>query len=253
MPTCTLLTYNTMLLPGRGAAAAAGIGRAIRQFDVLCLQEVFGEAERLSLAASLRRTHPHRIEKIDSGGWIDQDSGLFFASKFRIDAWRFVEWRAARGWDRWTDKGALLARLRIGRSKRMTVVNAHLQSDWRRVGESAYIRRAQLRQLARFVGRPRGPTVLAGDFNVPGETDEYDDMLRLLGSPRDLFREARPTLEAGLTWDGSANPMIPKGDKDRLRLDYLLAYGRALRCLWIGVEPLGHRSDHFGVAAELAL
>lgn len=240
-------------MPGRGAAAAAGIGRAIRRFEVLCLQEVFGEAERQSLAASLRRTHPHRIERVDSGGWVGQDSGLFFASKFRIDAWRFIEWRAARGWDRWTDKGALLARLRIGRSKRLTVVNVHLQSDRGRVGESAYIRRAQLRQLARWAGRPRGPTVLAGDFNVPGDTKEYADMLRLLGSPRDLFREACPHWEAGLTWNGSANPMIPKGDKDRLRLDYILARGRAPRCLWIRVERLGYRSDHFGVAAELAL
>jgi endonuclease/exonuclease/phosphatase family metal-dependent hydrolase len=253
LPTFTILSYNTKLLPGRGAAVAAGIGRAIRRFDVLCLQEVFGEAERFSLAASLRRTHPHRIEKADSGGWIGQDSGLFLASGFRIDAWRFVEWRAARGWDRWTDKGALLARLRVGRSKRLTVVNAHLQSDRRRVGESAYIRRVQLRQLARFVGRPRGATVLAGDFNVPGDTAEHAAMLRALGSPRDLFREACPA-DPGLTWDSTENPLIPRRDKDRLRLDYLLAYGRgAPRCRWIRVDPLGHRSDHFGVAAEIAL
>jgi endonuclease/exonuclease/phosphatase family metal-dependent hydrolase len=80
---------------------------------------------------------------------------------------------------------------------------------------------------------PRSPAVacvVCGDFNVVGErepgltaTGEYERMLANLGFPRDLYRE-RHRDNAGYTWDGSDNHMVPRDDLDRQRLDYVFAY-----------------------------
>jgi len=240
----------------RGAAddrrRAARIAAAIRRFDLLCLQEVFDEDARAALVRALRPTHPHQVEKVHDGDWLNEDSGLVIASRWPLSPPTFEEWNASRGWDRWADKGVVRVRVRVGR-RRLTVFNLHMQSDTRRVGEAAYVRRAQVRQLTHFVGRPRGPSLIVGDFNVPGDTPEYFEMLRALpGAARDLFREANPH-EAGLTWDGTGNPFIPRRDKDRLRIDYVLALTATPRVRWCRVERIGCLSDHFGVAAELVL
>jgi endonuclease/exonuclease/phosphatase family metal-dependent hydrolase len=70
-------------------------------------------------------------------------------------------------------------------------VNTHLQSSI----EEDLVRRAQLIQLRRFVARlfdrfdpARHAVIAVGDFNVVGETEEYQRMLGHLTYPRDAYR-----------------------------------------------------------------
>lgn len=294
------LTQNVMMLPGpggeqRGRDLVAAILKASPRYDVLCLQEVFDEDIRRILSRGLYAQFPHRVIKCDDGDLFQEDSGLFFASRYPIHdseeqwgakrrGWGFEEFEESSGLttgDYWADKGIFGARLNLGTAAagaQLLVFNTHLQSDPSTVGQYREVRAAQLRQIRMFVARAcaRLPNkaataaLLFGDMNVAGETDEHTAMLTRLGGPRDLFRELSKA--PGYTWDGTSNQLIPADDRDRLRLDYALAFDhipdvgnpafagslRACRCLATAVEQLGttaktRLSDHFGVSVTVDL
>ncbi len=71
--------------------------------------------------------------------------------------------------------------------------------------------------------------ILAGDFNVVGDNGRYEDMLSLLGNPRDLYREINRAAK-GYTWNARNNRYLRdnnKKDRDRQRLDYIMAFDHA--------------------------
>ncbi|MCI0341958.1 MAG: sphingomyelin phosphodiesterase [Planctomycetales bacterium] len=302
-PSLRVLSMNVKMLPGpggekRGRALVRKFLGAEPRFDILCLQEVFDEDIRGILVRGLARAFPHQVPKCDDGDIFQEDSGLFFASRYPIagggEAWGFQEFETTgpiTGWDYWADKGIFGARVDLDRIEPglgACVFNTHLQSDPDVPGQYGEVRRAQLRQIARFVARAlarlaapqRTFALLAGDLNIVAETwpdgpltptPEYLGMLGSLGDPRDLYRGRNPAA-AGFTWDGTQNQMIPETDKDRLRLDYLLALDRAPAseapgtpvallaptCVASDVETLGttprtRLSDHFGVSGTLEL
>jgi len=110
--------------------------------------------------------------------------------------------------------------------------------------------------------------------------DELDDTLEplartsanpsgatCLGGPRDLLREQ--SQDPGCTWDGTSNQLISADDRDRLRLDCVIAFDRIpdvgnpaftgnlrpCRCVAAAVEQFGttaktRLSDHFGVSVR---
>jgi len=286
--TIRVLTYNVKMLPGpggskRGRDIAAAILAANPRFDIVCLQEVFDEDIREILVKRLKPKFRHMIAKSSDNDFLQEDSGLFFASRYPIDACRFEEFHDAQPWtfDYMADKGVQGVRLRLPASfkgLKLLVFNTHLQST------EAYheVRARQLMQISRFlqkavlVTQAKAAVILVGDMNVIGEnpggeipTEEYRRMISLLGYPRDLFREMQPD-EPGYTWDGPANKMIPRDDEEQLRLDYVFAFDRqplpddnrpvkklkpvkceACRVLPFNANGKSHLSDHFGVDAQL--
>ncbi len=292
-----LLTFNVKMLAGiagkgdKDIARARDIISAITSvqpaYDVVCLQEVFDEDAREVFDNGLKAVFPFRVPRVDAGDMLQQDSGLFFASRYPIKdngrAWAFEEFedKAIATADYWADKGIFGARLDLSaRVPGLTLgmFQTHLQADYF-LGDYEDVRRGQLRQIRRFVrkvlrrvNRPQDTiALLAGDFNVVGEIEagtalqparEYLRMLALLGYVSDVFREKHPC-EPGYTWDAEQNTLIPAPDGDRQRLDYILAYDtippredgadiRVVACREARVQTFGrsrtqHLSDHFVV------
>lgn len=125
-------------------------------------------------------------------------------------------------------------------------------------------RQAQVRDLTTFVGEVaarRHPTVVAGDFNAPPDSDE----IRMLtgrsapGTPGVVFYDAWEIAGdggPGYTWS-NANPWAQPGLYPDRRFDYVLSAwpraggaGHPVRCEVVGAGPRP-ASDHYAVLAEL--
>lgn len=241
-----VLTYNVKMLPGPFGDGDDDLARAERiaqsilgtqpQWDVVCLQEVFDEEARGVFARKLKKKFPFQVAKSSDHDVFEEDSGLFFASRHKIEGRAFREYGVHAGSDGLSDKGIFGARLAVG-DVWVLVFHTHLQAS----ASHRDVRQAQLRQVHGFVRsalervpRTKVPfAILCGDLNVIAEnsvgaaTGEYTDMIDRLGSPRDIFRTTHPfATDAGFTWDGSVNTMIPKSDDDKQRLDYIFAWDR---------------------------
>lgn len=263
------LTYNVRMLPGitgdgkSDLARCRQIAKRLRRtrgaFDVICLQEVFDEDARKILIDALGESHPYQVPLCEDDGFLNQDSGLFFASKIPIDedgsAWRFREYGESSGFfsaDYWVDKGVFVARLAAPGGVRVLVANTHMQSDAYEVGVHAAVRAKQLREARRVLARAllhagagseaasqrelaaRSVAIFLGDFNVPGEDrladgslvagPEYVNLRRELAWGRDAYRELHPE-SPGWTWCGAGKRASRESsDETRLRLDYAFVF-----------------------------
>lgn len=243
-----LLTYNLAMLPFFSGIAKKERAKAFineirhqRHYDILCLQEIFDEGIRSQLKSDLKDTYPYMVEKSSDHDILNEDSGMFFASKFPVLRHTYREFYAKSSgtWDCLVDKGLFIACLKLGAGNKQRILhvyNAHLQST-----ESEYkTRESQLAQVRQFVERAlkterqkskplKVSAVLLGDFNVVGDiSDEYKRMMSLLGYPIDLYREINPDTE-GYTWNSKKNLFIKYEDghdRDMQRLDYIFSFNR---------------------------
>jgi endonuclease/exonuclease/phosphatase family metal-dependent hydrolase len=243
-----LLTYNLAMLPFFTGIAKRERAKAFVEeirnhydFDILCLQEIFDEKIREQVKNDLQDTYPYIVEKSSDHDILNEDSGMFFASKFPILRHTYREFHATSSgtWDSLVDKGLFIACLELGAGDNrqiLHVYNAHLQST-----ESEYkTRESQLAQIRRFIERAlkterqksnplKVSAVLLGDFNVVGDnSDEYKRMMSLLGYPIDLYRIKNPDTE-GYTWNSEKNLFIKYDDahdRDMQRLDYIFTFTR---------------------------
>lgn len=255
------------------------------QYDIICLQEVFDEDERKILDEGLKSTYNFRVIKSSDHDIFNDDSGLFFASKYKILDHNFVEFNdwAPFSADRFSDKGIFSALIDLSDFKdnaKLLMCNTHLQSS-ERYDET---RAKQLSQIQRYISKRCRKVekeediavMIAGDFNVIGDvSQEYRKMISLLGYPRDLFRMINTHNDAGYTWDGTKNTIIQDDDPedmDKQRLDYIFTYNHVpkpddnepvsylnkLNCSSSEIIMLKDSnekdlSDHYGVDAVVSL
>lgn len=243
------LTYNLAMLPSPLGTAkeerAEEFVKKIRKkpvYDIIGLQEIFAEEIRDYLTRHLQENYPYIVGKSGSPNPLNQDSGLFFASKFPILRHTFQEFndKSLLTPDKIADKGILATRFEFGPAADaadatiLRVFLTHLQSR-----ESEFkTREKQLAQLRRFIAQSTTPgkkrknpakcyTILLGDFNVIGDNgEEYKKMLDLLDYPIDLCREKNPKQKC-YTWNSQKNLFLKnvyKDDKDMQRLDYIFTY-----------------------------
>ncbi len=299
-----ILTFNVKLLPSYAklviepwlcpqgwweedggwsdAVRARHIRQALlnRNADVVVLQELFQERERERLRALLHAAGYAYTTGPLGTDWLNEDSGLFVASRLPVRAFRFEAYDAKAGEDGLSDKG--IACVDIDCTDvwpgvdSLRVFGTHLQSGY----ADHAVRGKQLAQLARFIARELGPAtrertvaLTLGDFNIVGEDRapdgrlvpgwEYTQLRQTLIGARDLGGTHVPG-EAGFTWDGTANRwMTQPRDVSRKRLDYIFTLDhvhgvgtmRSLEAAQVHIDPFlvdgRHLSDHFAVVADL--
>jgi endonuclease/exonuclease/phosphatase family metal-dependent hydrolase len=247
------LTYNLAMLPWplgklkeeRAEKFADEILGKNPGYDFICLQEIFDESIRRYLAERLKNEYPYMIEKSASPFLLNQDSGMFFASRFPVLHHSFVEFedKSLKSSDALADKGILDISFQLdpGNDKKILYVFVtHLQStELLPPASFASVRIKQLSQIRGYIenalesGRKTYPpsgmsAILLGDFNVISGTGEYNDMLKILGNPDDLFL-VKNTGQDGFTWNSKENLYIRftnENDNDLERLDYIFTFNR---------------------------
>ncbi len=185
-------------------------------------------------------------------------AGLVTATDMDVIDTEFHQFQAAAEIDHWARKGILRTRVRLPDGHSVDFFNTHMQQD----GDVDHVRRAQMAEMAEFVGSFEGPAVVAGDFNVwedrPDDASPaYPALLQTMGAVglRDAFRTTHPQ-DPGITHVGR-NPADERiGRKvDHLpdrRVDYVFV-SEEVRVKGVRVlrEGFGEDTDHHPLEAIL--
>ena len=180
----TLLTYNVAGLP-QGISASKPlrnmpqIGRRLRDFDLVLLQEDFVYHHLLAIRAG----HPYRSKPLRRS--LRFSDGLSRFSMLPFEEPHRERWAACSGvlnhrHDCLADKGFSVAVHELAPGVPVYVYNLHLDAG--RHGEDVAARAAQVEQLlAHLRSRPASvPVIVAGDTNLDGSAADQRVLDRLL-------------------------------------------------------------------------
>ena len=267
-----VLSYNVWMVPIQGKRSverAQIIGPRLRCFDLVFLQEAFGDKskQRILGGAGPKFSSRYRGEKETL-----LDSGAITLTKNCITKCSFRKFSTCRGPQCHSGRGILYVQIRLPNGILLDTFNVHLQA----MEPDADIRCSQLRDLLSMIECKNdgcNPVLVAGDFNIIGENPEYYCLREKLCGYRDAWTEINPSC-AGYTWDPVKNDW---GDEDHdesrksQRLDYIFVRDGhcaswAIQCSNVEFNHkvnTGRRrlfksacifpSDHFGVGAQLQL
>lgn len=238
-----LVTLNC-LFRNRPRARLRVIGRMLKEMrpDVACLQEIFFRANVGLLVDDHPTFRPWGASVL---------GGLVTLPGDAVQGWTFETFRTSIWFERLARKGFLTTRLNL-RGERLTVVNTHLvanyDEDWALDNRYARLQLDELQQLGdAILGLPETePVVVAGDFNIPTSSPQFQEFMQRCG------------LLSALEW--SAVPAGGHGFREIDNVLYRPPGGRpmtaaATLCFQEPVPLEGgrlvHPSDHAGVLAEL--
>ena len=211
-----IATYNTQIIIGKVSKSklehlSLSLISMKDEIDILCLQEVFVEDGRNYLMKNLKRVWPHCIHKSGEDLFAFEDSGLMFFSKYPITSYVFHSYPKLIGTDILADKGYLQVKVKINKTKTLTIVNTHLQSDYGiKNKDGAVVRHQQLEIL-----KKQKCDILLGDLNVIYNTLEYKKMTKILNHLKDVYSSTNK--DTSLLEIGER----PNTHKDYGALDYI--------------------------------
>lgn len=254
-----LLSYNTHLfhqtVPGitqsydeerriqgiTGRVAASGA-------DVVGLSEVWADAVKDSIAASLKAQYPYSFYHPNDETFA-LGSGLLLLSKHPLTDCTYTRYVGLVNNDRFAGKGFYTARVNVatpGGPAPFWVAFTHAQAG--SSAEEVQVRAGHMQDLAQAIGRlPYGGSrvVLLGDLNICAEvkaqeTAEYQQLKKFLEpyGLRDVCRAVHPSAAADpmYTYDYFTNKLakhFAPDEKVSQRLDYVFASG-------MGTGPAAH-------------
>jgi endonuclease/exonuclease/phosphatase family metal-dependent hydrolase len=256
--TVRVLTYNTWGVPltAWDTWRYEQAMRAIEKLnpDVVLLNEVFSRKGK----RNFRSMHyPYQAEGPGPSPRL-VGSGLKILSRFPIVKRAILAYRACKGTDCLSRKGAALAVLQLPGGKKLNLIGTHLDASG-----PASIRISQLQQLEKFnvaYADPTAPMILAGDMNFRSGSDEHLHVQKQF-EVEDAWLSTHTASDPGYTYDCHENryareyaqrtrePMI------RERLDYLFTTP-AIRTLHTEIKfnDEGNLfSDHYGLMGEFEI
>lgn len=218
------------------------LSKNVEKYDVLCLNEAFcfGSntvsefVERLK-SVGFKYFVSNKPVKILSKKVID--SGVLIASKYPIIETSNITYSKGCSFDDFASKGAVYAKIKIGKDKTINVFSTHLQASYVVVTDVDYnVRDSQAKELQKFISyhikNDSSPTFLLGDMNINSinEEREYQNLLKNLQVPLfklfDTLGDEHPvtiaevvdgkTVEPALTQNSDLN--LPKS------IDYIFYY-----------------------------
>lgn len=267
-----VLTLNTWMIPvlrKMAKARAEAIGRELGNYDISLMQEAFTPGVRKTMATLAKEHDFHN--RYQKSTFLKINSGMYTFTRFEITKTDFMRFYNCGGPQCLSTKGILYTQIKLPSGELVDLFNTHLQA----YEDDHRVRRFQMKNAMKFVNKINDgslPVIFAGDFNVIGETPEYDTLMKELGNFTDVWRVLRPN-DPGFTWDPSINNWARYDFKEShllQRLDYIfirdgedtkisvkevsLAFDE--QKMWYGVYFRPNYifvSDHFGVEATLVI
>lgn len=219
-----LLTYNTWMIPflrKMPKARAEAIGRELGKYDVALMQEAFTAGVRKTMATLARQND--LVNRYQARPVFRINSGMFSFTRFEITKTDFLRFYNCGGAQCLSGKGVLYMQIKLPNGQLLDLFNTHLQA----FEKDRKIRKRQMKWAMKFINKKNDgtvPVIFAGDFNVIGETSEYQELLQWLGGNFiDAWTEIHPN-DPGFTWDPSVNYWAEYDyDESQLlqRLDYI--------------------------------
>lgn len=191
--------------------------------DVVVLSEVFTIKGKRHFKSS---QYPYQVDGPRPSGRL-VGSGLRILSKHPIVQFATLKYKACKGSDCFSRKGAALVTLSLPEDKKINIVATHLDAT----GRSARLSQLnQLRTFSEWYEDRNSPTIFAGDMNFSPNTPEYNFTVGQL-SLNDSWLESHLPTEPGYTYDCKLNHYAREYSKKtgekmiQKRLDYLFHRG----------------------------
>lgn len=244
--TLRILNLNVWGLPGViGTDVKARmkiIANSLNPYDIVLLQETFDvETEALPKLSGFPYTYHHQ-----NAGALKINSGLMILSKYPIVKTVFKAFKHCIITDCLARKGVLLARLKHPTLGFVDTYNTHYQS-WGRYKEAVHVRQTYDHQalIDLITFHSKGyPTIIAGDFNMKAELEEYQNLMGRLPLI-DSYKLANPN-KKGFTFASF---------RHLKRIDYIFILKNSLFNINILDSHISHNkpvngyypSDHMGI------
>ena len=182
-----ILSWNIYMLPAfpmmtGQVKRANGIVEVLKQsdYDLICFQEAFHKKAKGIIEDGLKAQFPYQVNTRKKGFTLKANSGLWILSKYPITKIAEIEFRAKKGFDAQSKKGAILFEMEAPRKFR--VIDTHLQSGVG--GGRDEIRMDQCAQILNQLIVPHLdddiPLILAGDWNTKANSKFDNDALKQL-------------------------------------------------------------------------
>lgn len=210
-----ILSWNIYMLPRfakhtgkRKRARKIAEVLAKEDYDIFVFQEAFhGDARRI-LKRAFKKTYPYRIGPANRNPfWVKTSSGVWMVSKIPLTELEAIKYDQCTGVDCWAKKGALLVEA-TWQNTTFQLLGTHIQA----AGPDS-IKHSQYEQVRELIDKHKKegvPQILAGDFNMGKDRDEYYPMLKALDVP-----EYEPDSERKFTAADDNDIRTGKGRKSK--------------------------------------
>lgn len=228
--TIKIASWNTFLLPRlakksnqkeRAKTIASYLLK--KDYDVICLQEVFHKKALKVMKDSLSKKYKNIIVANKSGVF-KTSSGLMVASNIK-DAFtskcktaNFKKFKKLRGIDTYAKKGVQVIRYKSVKGSKISIFNTHLQSTEH--AKAKKIRSSQLDEVKQLMDEScYSNEILVGDLNIIKNSPEYDSLTQKLN-----IIDTETTSDIKITCNGVGNELNNNEDKSKeVVLDYILS------------------------------
>ncbi len=189
----------------------------IIQNDIIGLTEVSDKKIIKNYLKKTSKSHPYFYKSKNAKGLFKNNGGLLILSKFPIIQKKQIIFKSATGFDHLVQKGALFVRLKVSTDHFIDVVLTHMQAH--KKNKHIKVRKNQLREISQLIqeNNKKNPLILMGDFNIVGDSKEYQSFKSIFPEYTDLYRYHYN--DEGYTYDSNSNPLA--FGNVRLRLDYI--------------------------------
>jgi len=190
-----VLTYNIYMRPSQmfwfnNDFMAKDIPNHIKDVDVVIFQEAFDDSAREILIHEMRKSFKYISKHLSEDAFPYQDGGVFIMSKWPIQDNQTQEvYEATSGMDALSRKGVVYVEIVKDegfQKQNYHIFGTHLNAIEGDGQESIKTQNAQLIQLSKFIQAqhiPQNePILIAGDFNIDPEADNYNKMLNTLNA-----------------------------------------------------------------------
>lgn len=186
-----ILSWNIYMLPAT-ASLSKQIGKTYRMartkaiveyvkqkdFDIIVWQEAFHPFSRFQLKRKLRFLYPYQYGPANRAAFPKTNSGITIFSKIKLKLLNQIKYKAKKGIDAITNKGALLLEGKWNKQN-FQILGTHLQAG---SPNAPALRLQQMQQIKDELLTPfkkeNVPQIICGDMNTRRKSEAYNNMIK---------------------------------------------------------------------------